>query len=72
MDRKKVQELFLLCEYPYYKKLDITDQEVCFTLYSIYSEYKRDICIRNTDENHLLHQLAIEIIKFRSNELLLE
>lgn len=72
MNREKVQELFLLCEYPYYKKLNITDQEVCFTLYSIYTNFKRDICLYHTDDDQLLHQMAIEIIKFQSEELLLE
>jgi len=72
MNYEKVQELFLLCEYPFYKKLNITEEEVCFTLYSIYTDYKRDICLQNTDEDQLIHQMAIEIIKFRSEEILLE
>lgn len=64
-----VKDLFRQCEFPFYKELEIHDHYFTCTLYSIYSNYKKFIRLDMTDEGELLHQLALEIIKFRSEEL---
>jgi len=69
MTLSEVKDLFYQCEYPFYKGLTIHDSVANATLYSVKNECKKEIVIDISDPQKAIHQLAIEVIKFRSMEL---
>ncbi|WP_134682758.1 hypothetical protein [Brevibacillus migulae] len=69
MTLSEVKDLFFQCEYPFYKGLTIHETVVNATLYSLKCECKKEIAIDISDPQKAIHQLAIEIIKFRSMEM---
>lgn len=64
-----VKEAFQQCEFPFYKNLEMTEDQATCTVYSIYSEYKQEVILPLMNFDALLHQISIEIIKLRSAEL---
>ncbi len=65
-----VKKAFLDCEFPFYKGLKTEGTRAVCTLYSIKSDYHTTIMMELSSYEKLIHQISIELIKFRSQELL--
>lgn len=65
-----VKKAFLDCEFPFYKGLEVDENKAVCTLYSIKSDYHSAIMLDLSSFEKLIHQISIELIKFRSHEML--
>ncbi|EKN66826.1 hypothetical protein M670_00807 [Schinkia azotoformans MEV2011] len=66
-----VKKAFLDCEFPFYKSLEVEENKAVCTLYSIKSDFYSTIMMELSSYEKLIHQISIELIKFRSNEMLI-
>jgi hypothetical protein len=69
MTTAEVKDLFLQCDYPFYKQLKVSEHEATCTLYSLNSNIKQEIVLDLTDPAKAVHKLAIEVIKLRTREM---
>lgn len=65
----EVKNLFYQCDYPFYKALQVQGSCANAILYSMQSDCKKEIVFDVSDPQKALHQLAIQLIKFRSLEM---
>lgn len=69
LDLDNVKEAFLACEFPYYKNIEINENTATCTLYSVKSDHRSTIILDLSSFEKLIHQISIELIKFRSLEM---
>lgn len=65
-----VKKAFIDCEFPFYKDLKVKGNKAVCTFYSITSDYHSTIMLDLSSFEKLIHQISIELIKFRSQEVL--
>lgn len=64
-----LKKAFSVCEFPFYKNIQINGNKAECTLYSIKSNYHTTIYLDLSDFDKLIHQISIELIKLRSQEI---
>jgi len=65
-----IKKAFQKCEFPFYKNVIIKGNNAECTLYSIKSNYRTTVTLELSSFEKLIHQISIELIKLRSQELL--
>lgn len=66
----EIQDAFFQCGFPYYKQLSVQGQLADCIFYSIYSDYRKKVVLTLTSKDDVQHQIALEVIKFWSHDLL--
>ncbi len=68
MTLANVSEVFLQCEHPFYKEVEVQSLEVSCVLYSSATSYLTTIQLPTLNWDQMLHQISIELIRLRSYE----
>lgn len=66
----EIQNAFFQCGFPYYKQLSVRGQQAECIFYSIDSDYRKKVVLTLTNKEDVQHQIALEVIKFWSHDLL--
>ncbi|MDF2682374.1 MAG: hypothetical protein K0R47_3564 [Brevibacillus sp.] len=66
----EIQDAFFQCGFPYYKQLSVQGLQADCTFYSIHSDYRKKVVLALTNKEDVQHQIALEVIKFWSHDLL--
>lgn len=64
-----INEAFQQCEYPFFKNVELKNQEAECVVYSVNTSFQRTLSVSVLNYDALLHAISIEVIRLRSKEL---